>query len=29
MVERFAEAGQCYKTGESRYNQGKFDEDSQ
>ena len=28
MVERLAEWSQCYKTGEGRYNQGKFEEDS-
>ena len=28
MVERIAEWIQCYKTGEGRYNQGKFEEDS-
>ena len=28
MVERLAELSQCYKTGEGRYNQGKFGEDS-
>ena len=28
MVERLAKWSQCYKTGESRYNQGKLEEDS-
>ena len=27
MVERLAKKNQCYKTGEGRYNQGKFEED--
>ena len=27
MVERLAQWSQCYKTGEGRYNQGKFKED--
>ena len=28
MVERLTEWSQCCKTGEGRYNQGKFEEDS-
>ena len=28
MAERFVEWNQCYKTGEDRYKQGKFEEDS-
>ena len=28
MVEGFAEWSQIYQTGEGRYNQGKFEEDS-
>ena len=27
MVERLAQWSQCYKTGEGRYNQGKFEKD--
>ena len=28
MVKRLADWSQCYKIGEGRYNQGKFEEDS-